>query len=86
MASGIVCAKCTLPEVVPVPTKTKPLALSCEAAAEMIGVHKKTLQNWRTQGIGPAYLRIGSVGSRVIYRLDDLEDWINSRDRIGGQR
>lgn len=67
-------------------TPTKPLALSCEDAAAMIGVTKKTLQNWRTQGKGPAYLRTGTVHSRVIYRLDDLEAWLASRDRVGGAR
>lgn len=65
-------------------TPAKPLALSCEDAARLIGVSKKTLQNWRTQGLGPAYLRTGQVHSRVIYRFDDLEAWLASRDRVGG--
>ena len=35
-----------------------------------------TLANWRCQGKGPAYLRLGK---RVCYRGRDLLDWLESK-------
>ncbi|KAF0234127.1 MAG: hypothetical protein FD177_1039 [Desulfovibrionaceae bacterium] len=34
------------------------IAYKTEAAAEMIGVSKRTLEEWREQGKGPAYSRL----------------------------
>lgn len=36
----------------------------------------KTLANWRSQGDGPAYTKIGG---RVMYRLIDVVKWEDSR-------
>lgn len=36
----------------------------------------KTLANWRSQGDGPAYTKIGG---RVMYRLFDVIKWEDSR-------
>ena len=30
------------------------------------------------QGIGPAFVRIGAVHSRTLYRLDDLKTWLDN--------
>ena len=35
-----------------------------------------TLANWRSQGKGPAYVRLGK---RVAYRGRDLNDWIEAQ-------
>lgn len=36
----------------------------------------KTLANWRSQGDGPAYTKIGG---RVMYRMVDVVRWEDSR-------
>ena len=45
-------------------------------AAEYLGLHPRTLDNWRSQGRGPRYLR---VGRRIVYRIAHLEDYLESR-------
>ena len=41
-------------------------------AADLLGLKRGTLSNWRSQRRGPAYVRLG--GGRVIrYRIDDLQ-------------
>lgn len=53
----------------------KPL-LDTEQAAPFAGVSAGTLENWRTQGTGPRFLK---VGRRVLYDPDDIADWRASR-------
>lgn len=36
------------------------------------GVSEATLERWRTEGIGPKYLKLGG---RVLYRLIDIEEY-----------
>jgi len=38
----------------------------------------RTLANWRTQGDGPAYVKIGA---KVLYRMADIESWEARRRR-----
>ncbi len=33
---------------------------------------QRTLERWRWQGIGPAYLKLGA---RIVYRSDDIEEF-----------
>lgn len=42
-------------------------------AGEHLKTEKKTLENWRSQGRGPAFVKIGS---RVFYRVRDLDAFI----------
>jgi hypothetical protein len=42
------------------------------------GLNPKTLQNWRSKGAGPPYLKIGG---RVVYRQDDIERYEAERRR-----
>ena len=44
--------------------------LSTRDAAAYLALSPRTLEKWRTRGVGPAYSRIGR---RVVYRLDDLD-------------
>lgn len=44
-----------------------------KAAAEVIGVAYRTLQDWRLAGIGPAYRRLGR--RRIIYVMSDIIEW-----------
>lgn len=41
--------------------------------AEVFPVSEGTLANWRSQGGGPPFLK---VGGRVGYRLSDVEAWL----------
>ncbi len=54
------------------------LSVPATGAAALIGVDPRTLSNWRTQGIGPAFMRVGTPHSRTLYRLDDLRAWLNT--------
>ena len=35
-------------------------------------ISQRTLQKWRQNNIGPAYVKIGG---RIRYRLSDIEEW-----------
>ena len=50
-------------------------AVNTEDAAAFVGLSVKTLANMRSDGTGPKYLK---VGSKVLYRVRDLETWIDS--------
>ena len=41
--------------------------------AEILGLSRRTLQNWRQQKIGPMYIKLGRV---VRYRHSDIEPYI----------
>lgn len=49
--------------------------LSSRAAADYLGIPTGTLANWRYQGRGPAYVRLGR---HVRYRTEDIARWIES--------
>ena len=52
--------------------------VTTEEAARRLGVKRSTLDNWRWQGGGPAYVK---VGGRVRYRLQDLADYLDGQVR-----
>jgi hypothetical protein len=45
-------------------------------AAHYLDMHEGTLANWRVQGIGPTYVR---VGSNVRYLKADLDSWLQAQ-------
>jgi predicted DNA-binding transcriptional regulator AlpA len=51
--------------------------MSTQELSEFIGVAVKTLANWRSQAIGPKYVK---PGGRVRYRRSDVEKWLASRE------
>lgn len=53
------------------PSLMTPLDLS-----EYLGVPPGTLANWRYQGRGPAFVRVGRL---VRYRADDVIEWIEDQ-------
>ena len=57
-------------------TVLAPCSLQTDAAAAYIGVTRKTLANWRVLGEGPSYVRLGKSGSRVLYRVADLDAFL----------
>jgi excisionase family DNA binding protein len=52
-----------------------------EQVAEMLGLPTGTLANWRYQGRGPAFVKIGR---HVRYRRSDVADWIEERVVLAG--
>lgn len=40
------------------------------------GKSARTTGRWRSEGIGPRYIR---AGGQVLYRLSDVEEWLASR-------
>jgi phage terminase Nu1 subunit (DNA packaging protein) len=49
------------------------MLVDTKEAAKLIGLAEQTMSLWRSQGRGPAFLR---VGSRIRYHLDDLSNWL----------
>ena len=45
-------------------------------AARLLGISAHTLRWYRGEGRGPAYHQ---VGRRVIYKLEDLNEWLSAR-------
>lgn len=64
-------------------------ALTSTEAADFLGVSPKTLNNWRSQGRGPAYVKytgatdgLGRQRGTVGYRLGDLRAFVEAH-RVG---
>lgn len=47
-------------------------------AAEFLGLSPKTLERFRVEGRGPAFLKLGR---RVVYSRDDLVKWAEAQRR-----
>jgi excisionase family DNA binding protein len=47
--------------------------LTPEQTGALLKVNERTLERWRCEGKGPAFVRLGR---RVRYRRDDLEAWL----------
>lgn len=45
-------------------------------AAHVLGVSPRTLRNWRDEGLGPVFLR---VGHRLTFRIADLLCWLDQQ-------
>lgn len=41
-----------------------------------IRIPQKTSANWRSRGVGPAFIQLGR---RVLYRRSDVFSWLNAR-------
>lgn len=61
-----------------------PARVSSAAAARYLGLEPQTLTNWRNLGKGPRFVRDGKPGSRVFYRVADLDAWIEEQASKGG--
>ena len=49
--------------------------LDTKQAAPMVGVVAGTLENWRTLGIGPKFIKGPGRRARVLYDPADIEVW-----------
>jgi predicted site-specific integrase-resolvase len=56
-------------------TMTMPELLTTEEAAKHITVSTRTLEDWRSDGKGPPYVR---CGRRIAYPADDLASRLRS--------
>ena len=50
--------------------------LTQSEAAELLRLSERTLERSRVSGFGPPFCKLGR---RVLYRADDLDQWITSR-------
>jgi excisionase family DNA binding protein len=57
--------------------------MSLPEAARYLDVAVPTLYRWRSQGVGPAAVRIGN---RVKYRREALDAWIHEREQAEADR
>ena len=57
-------------------TAREPELLTITEAAELVRAPVATLRYWRHLGTGPRSFRLGR---RVLYRRDDLHDWITQQ-------
>jgi predicted DNA-binding transcriptional regulator AlpA len=55
------------------PTGFPPRYLRTPEAARFVGLSIRTLEKHRTYGTGPRYSKLGG---RVVYRLEDLQAWV----------
>lgn len=53
--------------------------LDTKAAAPRIGVAPGTLENWRSLGIGPRFIKTAGKKGRVLYDPADIEAWKSQR-------
>jgi Helix-turn-helix domain len=51
----------------------EPLATTAEVAAFLGNTPKHTLENWRSQGKGPPWRK---VGRQVLYSWADVDEWL----------
>ncbi|KAF0136161.1 MAG: transcriptional regulator [Methylocystaceae bacterium] len=55
------------------PAELPPRYLRTPEAARFLGLSGRTLEKHRTYGTGPRYSKLGG---RVVYRLEDLQAWV----------
>lgn len=46
--------------------------------ATILAVSERTLERWRVEGCGPAYVK---AGRRVLYRRCDVDQWLDDNAR-----
>lgn len=68
------------PKARPKPNKIEKPLLTTGEAAELLNVSPRTLENWRRQGIGPAFIKMGSGGQRASARYShaDLIEYVEA--------
>jgi predicted DNA-binding transcriptional regulator AlpA len=54
-----------------------PTLLDTPAAANVLGIGRRTLEDWRRRGTGPPFVRLSAT--RVRYSLDALVAWLGER-------
>ena len=62
----------------PAPVANPDQKFSRPEAARYLGLSARTLESWAVRGGGPRMLKLGS---RVVYRRRDLDQWLAARER-----
>ncbi|WP_133248646.1 helix-turn-helix domain-containing protein [Williamsia muralis] len=57
---------------------SEPVFKNTDEAAELLRMHPDTLKRLRYSGGGPRYVK---PGAKVLYRLDDLLEWVEAGAR-----
>ena len=57
--------------------------LTTEEAGNVLGMSEQTLRIWRMENKGPSYIRINRS---IRYRREDLEAFISSNRKVGGEQ
>ena len=52
--------------------------LTQKRLADLIDVSERTLERWRVEGSGPAFVK---AGRKVLYLPDDVNDWLAASRR-----
>lgn len=55
------------------------LALTPKEAARALGLKEATLADWRRTNYGPAFVRLGKLNGRILYKVSDLEAFLDAR-------
>jgi hypothetical protein len=64
----------------------EPITMTAADVSGLLGVKPRTLAQWRCLGKGPAYLHLStSPRSRVLYLAADVDAWLASLPRHGGE-
>lgn len=50
--------------------------------ADRWGLSQHTLANWRASGKGPPFVRIGEVGSRILYPIEGVNTFEDSNQLL----
>jgi predicted DNA-binding transcriptional regulator AlpA len=56
--------------------KNRPF-LTPKELGDFLSISIKTLQRWRTEGLGPKFIKVGT--KRIRYSFKDLDDWAQSQ-------
>lgn len=55
--------------------------LTTAEAATYLSLSARTLEGWRSKGVGPVFVK--QAGRAVRYREEDLESWVNESAQSG---
>lgn len=60
------------------PIFSKIVCLNQKQTAQILGVSCGSLENWRSAGLGPSYIKINSgKRGRILYAKSAICDWVN---------
>ena len=63
--------------------KPLPEIIDQNQLADYLNVSPRTLENWRTNGIGPKYIKLGKLAR---YRLEDVNQYLDNLSTNGEAR
>jgi predicted DNA-binding transcriptional regulator AlpA len=49
--------------------------------AEILRIGISTIRRWRSTGMGPTHIRMGSGRGSIRYRMEDVDDFIEKNSR-----